>query len=212
MCRVEECLHAIDCKMTTEMRVLGHDTHTDDLVTFVQQMIPHHANAVNMAKLIMKMAPNAVAAVEDLEDILWDIVNVGSSTQLHFSSYLFTFPATLFCVLPKFCICGHRFVLPACAQVQNFQIHQFRNYLAGHATYTNTDGPDGGKLGAESLGHHCEDSLESSDVLTITGTAPAATPGADVAGCTPSATNICASVDIHAGDTGYYKFEGHTGA
>ena len=56
--------------------------------TFLEQMIPHHLNAVNMAKLLMKTDLDSVAATDGLEDILWDIVNV-----------------------------------------QNYQVHQFRNYL-----------------------------------------------------------------------------------
>ena len=55
----------------------------------MQQMIPHHENAVNMAKLLLKQSTQEeLDAVEDLEDILHDIINT-----------------------------------------QNFQIHQFRNYL-----------------------------------------------------------------------------------
>merc|ERR1712086_1141494 len=60
----------------------------DKIVTFMQQMIPHHVNAINMAKLLMKHASAEVAEVEDLEGILLDIINT-----------------------------------------QNFQVHQFRNYL-----------------------------------------------------------------------------------
>ena len=56
--------------------------------TFLEQMIPHHLNAVNMAKLLLKTDLDSVAATDGLEDILWDIVNV-----------------------------------------QNYQVHQFRNYL-----------------------------------------------------------------------------------
>ena len=44
--------------------------------TFLEQMIPHHANAVNMAKLLLKTDLDSVAATDGLEDILWDIVNV----------------------------------------------------------------------------------------------------------------------------------------
>jgi len=52
-------------------------------------MIPHHINAVNMAKLLLKQTPQEeLDAVEDLEEILYNIINT-----------------------------------------QNFQIHQFRNYL-----------------------------------------------------------------------------------
>lgn len=55
------CIHsplsqAIDCQMNTEMRVTGYDSHEDPVVLFAQQMIPHHVNAVNMAKLTLKDA------------------------------------------------------------------------------------------------------------------------------------------------------------
>ena len=65
----EKCMQAIDCQMNKEMRVVGFDTHQSHIVTFMQQMIPHHANAVNMAKIILKLAPSEAAAVEDFEDI-----------------------------------------------------------------------------------------------------------------------------------------------
>ena len=59
------------------------------IVTFMQQMIPHHLNAVNMAKALLKLVPHdEIEAVEDLEPTLLNIINV-----------------------------------------QNFQIHFFRNYL-----------------------------------------------------------------------------------
>ena len=42
------------------MRVVGFDSHQSPIVTFMQQMIPHHANAVNMAKIVLKHAPAEV--------------------------------------------------------------------------------------------------------------------------------------------------------
>ena len=71
--------------MNKEMHVPLLESARD---TFLEQMIPHHLNAVNMAKLLMKTDPDNVTATDGLEDILWDIVNV-----------------------------------------QNYQVHQFRNYL-----------------------------------------------------------------------------------
>ena len=67
------CLYAMDCHMNHQMRVNLHwDTPT---VTFMHQMIPHHTNAVNMAKALMKAGytDNADAEVEDL---VMDIINV----------------------------------------------------------------------------------------------------------------------------------------
>jgi len=47
------------------------------IVTFMQQMIPHHQNAVNMAKLLLKQETPAkiTAADAGLEDILNNIIN-----------------------------------------------------------------------------------------------------------------------------------------
>merc|ERR1712176_1143338 len=84
----EKGLQAIDCQMMKEMSGETSVDEDSNVVTFMQQMIPHHENAVNMAKLLMKQDMEAVSEVEDLEGILYSIINV-----------------------------------------QNFQIHQFRNYL-----------------------------------------------------------------------------------
>ena len=94
----ERCLQAIDCAMSKEMKKeTQYDGSTTSgssrmIATFMQQMIPHHQNAVNMAKLVMKQVPAATITAAMDEDamiaILWNIINV-----------------------------------------QNYQIHQFRNYL-----------------------------------------------------------------------------------
>jgi len=86
----EKCLYAVDCQMHYEMYSETTANESDKVALFMQQMIPHHVNAVNMAKLLLKQAKAEVDAVDDLEDILHDIINT-----------------------------------------QNFQIHQFRNYLGG---------------------------------------------------------------------------------
>ena len=67
-----ECMEAIDCKMNHEMRVYLDDS--DPVVTFCQQMIPHHANAVNMAKVLMKESPDSYD--DTIDELLWDIINV----------------------------------------------------------------------------------------------------------------------------------------
>jgi len=84
----ERCLQAIDCQMNREMRIKGYDEHNDEISTFMQQMIPHHINAVNMAKLLLKHSPSEVSKVEDLEDILWGIVNVQNYQVHQFRAYL----------------------------------------------------------------------------------------------------------------------------
>jgi len=90
----EQCLQAIDCQMHWDMYT-ETSKHDDKIVSFMQQMIPHHQNAVNMAKLLLKHADQSdLDNVEDLEGILRDIINT-----------------------------------------QNFQIHQFRNYLNPENNY-----------------------------------------------------------------------------
>ena len=71
----EVCLQAMDCQMNTEMRVAGHDSHGDSYVTFCQQMIPHHENAVNMAKLLLKTASAEEIESAELGEMLHSIVN-----------------------------------------------------------------------------------------------------------------------------------------
>ncbi|KAJ1627141.1 hypothetical protein T492DRAFT_596093 [Pavlovales sp. CCMP2436] len=70
-----ECLHAMDCAMHEEMRVNLHEN--DPITTFMHQMVPHHENAVNMAKAILKM--DILTLEQDPEGELvaffWDIVN-----------------------------------------------------------------------------------------------------------------------------------------
>jgi hypothetical protein len=98
----ERCLQAIDCQMFSEMTSETTADENDAIVTFMQQMIPHHINAVNMAKLILsETTQDDLDAVEDFEDILYTIINV-----------------------------------------QNFQIHQFRNYLNPAGKYLGGGGGD----------------------------------------------------------------------
>merc|ERR1712048_366551 len=90
----EKCLQAIDCKMKVDMMAQTTADHTDKVAVFMQQMIPHHLNAVNMARLLLKQVePEDIDAVDDLADILHSIINV-----------------------------------------QNYQIHQFRNYLGSQTS------------------------------------------------------------------------------
>ena len=61
--------------MNKEMHVLLKDP----LTTFLEQMIPHHANAVNMAKLLLKTNPDPVADTEGIEDIVHGIINTSGA-------------------------------------------------------------------------------------------------------------------------------------
>ena len=58
----------MDLGMKTEL-------HSNDIVSFMWQMIPHHENAINMAKLLMKK-DTTLAADGEVMDMLWDIINV----------------------------------------------------------------------------------------------------------------------------------------
>jgi hypothetical protein len=67
-----KCLHAMDCHMQEEMRATLHES--DPMITFMHQMIPHHQNAVNMAKAVLKLNPASIAD-EGVEDMIWAIIN-----------------------------------------------------------------------------------------------------------------------------------------
>ena len=86
--RFGQCLQGVDCAMNKGMFGQSTPDHLSPVVTFMEQMIPHHLNAVNMAKLLMKTDPDSVAATDGLEDILWDIVNVQSYQVHQFRNYL----------------------------------------------------------------------------------------------------------------------------
>ncbi|CAJ1397320.1 unnamed protein product [Effrenium voratum] len=165
----EKCMQAIDCKMNKEMRIMGFDSHQSHIVTFMQQMIPHHANAVNMAKIVLKFASPQVVAVEDLSDILWSMINA-----------------------------------------QNYQIHVMRNYLGSHTAYGQVVTSGGSSLSAESVGEHCNSTLDVAvDIQAPTSNAASAT--AAVPGCSSSANRLCMKVNLYAGETGYFEFAGYTG-
>jgi len=69
------CMEAIDCKMNYEMRV---EEHSNPLVVFMHQMIPHHENAVNMARIALKFAKSAEGFNDETLDVpalLRDIIN-----------------------------------------------------------------------------------------------------------------------------------------
>lgn len=76
-----ECLQAIDCKMHHDMAV-----HTDDdpVKTFMRQMIPHHANAVSMAKVLLKHANVA----DEVAALARAIINVQNAQIQEMQGYL----------------------------------------------------------------------------------------------------------------------------
>jgi hypothetical protein len=77
-----KCMVAIDCAMHVGMRSNIQD---NEIATFMQQMIPHHENAVNMAKIILKQ--NVLGTTTDpdreIEDMMWSIIN-GQNAQITF--------------------------------------------------------------------------------------------------------------------------------
>jgi len=164
----EKCVQAIDCQMNRHMLVMGYDSHADPIATFIQQMIPHHVNAVNMARILLKHSMKKVAAVEDLEGILWDIVNQ-----------------------------------------QNYQIHQFRNYLGTHAAYKKVS-HQGVALGATSVGRHCAEN-QSANVSILAAASTSGSAATAVTKCVSSATNLCMKINTYAGESGYYEFAGQVG-
>ena len=70
-----DCIKSMDCDMDYNMRTT---LSADPVASFMHQMIPHHRNAVNMAKLLMKEGALSDANDEEgaVDDMLWDIVSV----------------------------------------------------------------------------------------------------------------------------------------
>merc|ERR1719201_475405 len=58
--------------------------NSDPIITFIHQMIPHHQNAVNMAKAVLKT--NTLDASDEgdleMENMMWAIIN-GQNFQIH---------------------------------------------------------------------------------------------------------------------------------
>eukprot|EP00511_Aplanochytrium_stocchinoi_P002582 CAMPEP_0204829514 /NCGR_PEP_ID=MMETSP1346-20131115/7744_1 /ASSEMBLY_ACC=CAM_ASM_000771 /TAXON_ID=215587 /ORGANISM="Aplanochytrium stocchinoi, Strain GSBS06" /LENGTH=445 /DNA_ID=CAMNT_0051959391 /DNA_START=35 /DNA_END=1372 /DNA_ORIENTATION=- len=101
-----QCMNAIDCAMHEEMRVT---LNNDPTTVFMHQMIAHHRNAVNMAKILLKLNPTSLRCgtnydgrrmlqegekpdfCHDISDdggfpvltLLWDIIN-GQNAQITF--------------------------------------------------------------------------------------------------------------------------------
>ena len=76
----EKCMHAIDCKMQTEMTVQGHDIHGNPIAIFMQQMIPHHTNAVNMARVMLTTTD--IRSDSFGNNLMYEIIN-NQNAQIH---------------------------------------------------------------------------------------------------------------------------------
>jgi len=72
-----ECLKAMDCHMEYNMRSVLSATSSAE--TFMHQMIPHHQNAINMAKALLK---DGEEVGEDVEEMLYTIIN-GQNFQIN---------------------------------------------------------------------------------------------------------------------------------
>ncbi|KAA8494756.1 Protein hedgehog [Porphyridium purpureum] len=79
-----ECMNALDCAMHEEMQV---DISADERVTFVDQMIPHHLNAVNMAKSLLNLAAPGQLD-EEFVDLLWNIINTQNMQVTYMRAFL----------------------------------------------------------------------------------------------------------------------------
>ncbi|CAM9751235.1 unnamed protein product, partial [Choristocarpus tenellus] len=82
----DRCMHAIDCKMNYEMRIEQADS-SSNTVAFMHQMIPHHENAVNMAKILLKN-PGDEELDEEVGGMLRDIINSQNAQITFMRSYL----------------------------------------------------------------------------------------------------------------------------
>jgi hypothetical protein len=77
-----ECMYALDCHMNYNMKSIL--ANSDPIVTFIHQMIPHHQNAVNMAKALLKTNTLDASDEDDreMEHMMWAIIN-GQNFQIH---------------------------------------------------------------------------------------------------------------------------------
>ena len=95
------CMEAIGCKMNYEMRV---EEDENPLVVFMDQMIPHHVNAVNMARIALKHATDAVGYDDedlDVPGLLRDIINKQNEQIQEMENWLKKYKNRK--VIPKYC-------------------------------------------------------------------------------------------------------------
>merc|ERR1712176_51118 len=72
-----QCMEAIDCKMNYEMRV--KENEANKLAVFMEQMIPHHWNAILMSRIALKHATDAEGWDDEelnVPQLMRNIINV----------------------------------------------------------------------------------------------------------------------------------------
>ena len=178
-----DCLKAMDCQMDTEM-MTTLDT-ASDVASFMHQMIPHHENAINMAKLLLKQNALTITRrklreegrrLDDdggcadcaIEDMLWSIIVVQGHQVITMKDWLAANSK------PESATCTHSHRMLSTPNLRVAPAVEAPRRLTGHA---------GTGAGTEAD--------------------PCVTTNCNTAGteCTFTAT-----VDPHAGPSGYYKF------
>lgn len=93
-----QCMASIDCKMSHDMAI---ETDPNPVKTFMRQMIPHHENAVAMAKILLKFATPAYSGSnEEHETILAlgrDIINTQNAQITYMDKFLKGSPPSKLC-------------------------------------------------------------------------------------------------------------------
>merc|ERR1711998_471727 len=84
----EKCFSAINCKMMQDMRDATTPNSQNKVAVFMQQMIPHHVNAVNMARIMLKHVNDDVKVHPELFHIMNGVVNSQNADIHAFRSYL----------------------------------------------------------------------------------------------------------------------------
>jgi len=109
-----DCVNSMDCSMLSGMTVVygdeGKDSRMNDVILFLRQMIPHHQNAVNMAKSLLISGEvncnldsveegDAISAACQLDLIVRSIINTQNSQIQIMQGLLeaFDVPETQYC-------------------------------------------------------------------------------------------------------------------
>ena len=114
-----DCINSMDCAMLSGMTVYygdeGKDSRMNDVILFLREMIPHHQNAVNMAKNLLisgEVDCNLEGPVEEgeavstaclLDPIIRGIINTQNSQIITMQGLLEAFgvPETQDCTVAK---------------------------------------------------------------------------------------------------------------